>query len=267
MHGIIDIHTHAFPDHVAARAVAHVQRLGGIQPTLDGRLDSLRRSMDTCGIETAVVSAIATKPAQFDSILEWNRGIACDRVIPFLSFHPDDPQWSERIDQIKNEGFKGVKLHPYYQDFRIDDQERLFPIYEKLARTGLILLMHTGYDFAFPRDPIADPPKILTVIENFPTLKFVASHFGAWQDWQRVLDLLVGKPIYIETSFSLGFIADETAKHIILNHPETHILFGSDSPWADQKDTIDRLKHLQLGEERETLILRDNAQALLAGTP
>jgi len=55
----------------------------------------------------------------------------------------------------------------------------------------------------------------------------------------------------------------ETARKIILNHPKDHVLFGSDSPWADQEQAIALLKSLELGEERESLILRENGLKLL----
>jgi len=95
--------------------------------------------MDTCSIEKSVVCAIATKPSQFDSILKWSREIKSDRIIPFPSFHPQDSEFAGRISQIKNEGFKGIKFHPYYQNFTIDE-EYLFPIYEKICGKDYFLL-------------------------------------------------------------------------------------------------------------------------------
>ncbi len=128
MKGIVDFHTHAFPDELADRAMKLLTEEGGVKPHLDGKISSLLRSMDACGIEKSIVCSIATKPVQFDPILSWCRKIRSGRIIPFPSLHPQDPQFSERISEIKKEGFKGIKFHPYYQDFRIDD-ERLFPIY------------------------------------------------------------------------------------------------------------------------------------------
>jgi predicted TIM-barrel fold metal-dependent hydrolase len=90
--------------------------------------------------------------------MSWSKQIISDRIIPFPSFHPHDPEFPERIRQIKTEGFRGVKFHPYYQDFIIDDN-RLFPVYEQLCEANLIVVMHTGYDLAFERTKIADPVK------------------------------------------------------------------------------------------------------------
>jgi predicted TIM-barrel fold metal-dependent hydrolase len=124
--------------------------------------------------------------------------------------------------------------------------------------------MHTGFDLAFERVRKADPVRIINVLDRFPDLKFVTTHLGSWEDWEEVERHLSGKRIYMEMSYSLDCMSKETARRIIMNHPKDHILFGSDSPWADQGQAISLLRGLELGEERENLILRDNAMKLLA---
>lgn len=262
MDKIIDFHTHAFPDNLAEKAIKTLEEEGGIKAHLNGKISSLISSMDTCSIEKSIVCSIATKPSQFDSILKWSREIKSDRIIPFPSFHPQDSEFAERISQIKNEGFKGIKFHPYYQNFTIDE-EYLFPIYEKICREGLLLVMHTGFDFAFPFIRKADPQRIVKIKEEFPELKLVTTHLGSWQDWENVEKFIVGKRIYMEISFSLEFLKENIVKRIIVNHPEGYVLFGTDSPWTDQKQSLDLLRKLQLGEEKEKRILRDNAVKLL----
>lgn len=259
---IIDFHTHAFPDEIAERAMKTLEKEGGIKARLDGRISSLLSSMDQNGIDKSVVCPIATKPSQFDSIITWCNKIRTERIIPFPSFHPDDPHFAERIVQIKGEGFKGIKFHPYYQDFNLDE-EKLFPIYEKIAKENLMLVVHSGFDFAFPRIEKADPSKIVTVKSNFPEIKLVTTHLGSWEQWEEVERLLMGKPIYMEISFSLEYLKKERAKEIIINHPREYILFGTDSPWTDQGKTLSLLRGLELGHEVENRILRENALTLL----
>jgi predicted TIM-barrel fold metal-dependent hydrolase len=260
--GIIDFHTHAFPDELAERAMKMLEEEGGIKASLDGRVSSLLRSMDKNGIEKSIVCSIATKPSQFDTILKWSKKISTNRIIPLPSLHPDDPDAPERISQIKGEGFKGIKFHPYYQDFNVDD-EQLFPVYERICRENLVVVVHTGFDFAFEKIRKADPARIMRVLDRFPDMKLVTTHLGAWDDWDEVEKHIAGKRIYMELSCSLEYLEKEIARKIVLNHPKDHVLFGTDSPWTDQGETLTLLKDLQLGEERETLILRDNAVNLL----
>jgi predicted TIM-barrel fold metal-dependent hydrolase len=262
MTGIVDFHTHAFPDELAERAMKMLEEEGGIRASLDGRVSSLLRSMDKNGIEKSVVCSIATKPSQFDTIMRWSRKITTDRIIPFPSVHPLDPEAAERVSQIKGEGFKGIKFHPYYQDFNVDD-ERLFPVYESICRESLIMVVHTGFDFAFEKIRKADPAKIVRVLDRFPDIKLVTTHLGAWDDWDEVEKHIAGKKIYMEISFSLEYLEKEVARKIILNHPEDRVIFGTDSPWTDQGGTLALLKGLDLGQEREDLILRKNALSLL----
>jgi uncharacterized protein len=261
MNGIIDFHTHAFPDDLSERVIKMLEEEGGVNAHLDGKISSLLSSMDNCGIEKSVICNIATKPSQFDSILKWCNEIRTERIIPFPSIHPYDPDFEVKIDKIKDNGFKGIKFHPYYQNVTIDE-EKIFPVYEKISNENLILVMHTGFDFAFQRIKIADPEKIITVLKNFPSLKMVTTHLGAWEEWEEVEHFLLGKPIYMEISFSLEFL-DNTVRKIISNHPAEYILFGTDSPWTDQQKTLSLFRELKLGEKREELILLKNAVKLL----
>jgi predicted TIM-barrel fold metal-dependent hydrolase len=103
----------------------------------------------------------------------------------------------------------------------------------------------------------------LKVYEKFPGIKLVTTHLGAWDDWKEVETHLIGKNIYMEISFSLEFLDKETARRLIQSHPEEYIFFGTDSPWTDQGNTLSLLKDLELGDELQSLILRDNALRLL----
>jgi len=261
----IDFHAHAFPDAIAERAIPALEEEGDIQAVLDGKLSSLLESMDLAGIETSVICSIATKPGQFDPILGWSLSIASERIVPLASIHPRDPRPVDRVRAVREAGLRGIKLHPYYQDFDLAD-ESMFPLYAALEEHGLLVVCHTGFDLAFERVRRADPKRILTVLERFPDLRFVATHLGAWEDWEEAYAHLVGKPIYLETSFAVPYLDREEARRILLQHPPDRLLFGSDSPWAGQKESMDELRELGLPEAVERRLFRDNARRLLAVT-
>ena len=186
----------------------------------------------SAGVERAVVCSIATKPSQFESILAWSKTIASKRIVPLASVHPRDPEALDKVSRAAKEGLKGIKLHPYYQGFDLDE-ELLFPLYHRLAELGLILVCHTGFDIAFERIRRADPKRILNVHRRVPDLKFVSrTHLGAWEDWDDVRSLLLGKPIYMEISYSLEFLSPEKARALLMDHPAEYLLFGTDSPWG-----------------------------------
>ena len=259
----IDFHTHAFPDELAAKALEKLSKAGEVEPKLNGTVSDLLRSMDRAGIEKSVVACIATRPKQFHSILRWAGEASSERIVVFPSVHPMSPDAVENVRQVADAGFRGIKLHPYYQEFRLDD-ERAFPVYEEMERQNLILLAHTGFDFAFPEDRIADPEKVVEVHERFPDLTFVTSHLGGWHDWDEVERHLVGRDIYIETSFSLEVMSQEQARSIITSHRADRMMFGTDSPWTDQGQALQLIRDLNLDPDREASLLRHNAQRLLA---
>ena len=261
--GIIDFHTHAFPDKLAPRAMKKLlSESPDVSTFLDGTIKSLTDSMDRNGISQSVICCIATTPEQFTPIFNWCRKAQTDRLIMFPSIHPADTKWKDRIAQITEAGFKGIKMHPYYQDYFLDD-DRVLRIYEELERNNLMVTAHTGHDIAFPNDDRACCRRILKVTEIFPKLKFVATHLGAWQQWEEVERELAGKHIYMELSWSLEYLNPEQARRIILAHPADCVLFGTDSPWTDQGKTLSLFKNLKLPKELERKILRDNAMALL----
>ncbi len=260
---IIDFHTHAFPDSLAPRAMkALLAETPDVSAYLDGTMGSLLGSMQRSGIEKSLVCCIATKPEQFESIFAWCRKVHSDQFELMPSIHPADTCCLEQIDQIKAAGFKGIKMHPFYQDFFIDE-DRMLPIYEKLQNEGMLVVMHTGFDIAFPRIRRADPQKIVRIQELFPNLKLITTHFGAWEQWDEVERFMIGHPIYMEISFALEYLEQPKAREMILNHPDNYLLFGTDSPWTDQKKTLLLLKNLMLPEEKLNRILSANALSLL----
>jgi uncharacterized protein len=259
---VIDFHTHAFPDAVAAKAIPYLETEAAVKAATDGTIASLLASMDRAGIETSIICSIATKPAQFTPILEWSRTIASDRIVPFASVHPDDPDGPAHVRAVREAGLKGVKMHPYYQNYTFTEN-RMFPIYEAVVESGLILISHTGFDIAYPRDRIADPAKIVDISRRYPDLKLVASHLGAWEDWDQVEEVLLGREIFLEISYTLGILSDDRIVSLLTRHPADYLLFGTDCPWDDQTRALEHFLGLPLPDSLKEKMLYANAQRLL----
>ena len=262
MSGFVDVHTHAFPDRIAPVAIPTLEREGNIQSFLDGTVSALLASMDRSGIDKAVICSIATRPEQYAPILKWSQAIRSERIIPFPSLHPADPLLLEHLHILHEEGFKGIKMHSYYQNYTLDASS-LDDLHGKLSELGMVLVIHAGYDIAFPRVRLADPEKILGVCRKFPDLALIATHLGGWDEWQDVEQLLVGEPIYMELSFALDALEPQRARQILLAHPPEYLLFGSDSPWTDQQDSLNKLRALDLPEPLFEQITSANTRRLL----
>jgi len=259
---IIDFHTHAFPDAVAARAVPSLEKAGNVQARTDGTITGLLASMDRAGIEKSVICSIATRVEQFQAILDWSKTIRSDRLIPLPSVHPDDPDLAEHIREIQEAGFNGIKLHPYYQNFFLAE-DRLNPLYARVIEHDLFVVVHSGFDIAYPRIRRTDPDQVVRLLQRFPDLQLITTHLGGWEDWKEVRRLLIGKKIYMEISFALNFLTPEQAREMITSHPPDYILFGTDSPWADQQDYLQQLCALNLEDPLLEKITWQNGKRLL----
>ena len=143
---IIDIHTHVFPDHLAERAVATLSAVSKVPAHSDGTCEGLRYSQQAAGIDLSVIAPIATKPSQARAINAWAAGVnrEYDDLICFGSIHPGQQDWQEEIARLVADGIRGVKFHPDYQDFFVDEP-RLLPIYRALADARLIVLSMPGW--------------------------------------------------------------------------------------------------------------------------
>ena len=262
----IDVHTHAFPNALAERAIAKLEAEAECpwKAFGTGRIADLLESMDVAGVDVSVVCAIATKPDQAEGILKWCDGIRSDRIAPFPSVHPETPGAGQWVQRIVGEGFRGIKLHAMYQQFAIDDP-LLDEIYAAAEACGAVIAFHCGRDIAFPMDDDrAEPRRLARVIERFGDLKIIATHMGGWRMWDESDELLVGRNVYFETSFSLPDLAPDRIVDMMHRHGMDRVLFGSDWPWARQDADVAGLRRLALDSRDLRGILSANAAKLLA---
>ncbi|HEY8349746.1 MAG TPA: TatD family hydrolase [Clostridiales bacterium] len=259
---IIDFHTHCFPDGLAMKAVESLSEKAGIPAMLNGTSSDLKRSMEANGIAGSVLFNIATKPSQTENINNWSVQIRDESVIPFGSIHPLSEDWESELKRIKELGLRGIKFHPEYQEFYVDD-ESMFPIYELAFELGLVIAFHAGVDLGFDPPYHCTPDRLATLLERFKGGKIVAAHMGGYKYWDEVETHLAGKDIYFDTSYAVGIMDSEQAKRIIYDHGYSKILFGSDSPWKDQGWSVQCIKDLCLGPEIEEAIFYKNAVELL----
>ena len=125
------------------------------------------------------------------------------------------------------------------------------------------MLLHSGFDVAFDRYRVADPQMIANVLERVPGLKLVAAHLGGWEDWDEVERRLLGRQVFIDTSYSVPLIGADRAREFLTRHPQEFILFGTDSPWADQCTARAEIELLGLSPRRRAKLLGENARRLL----
>ena len=257
------MHTHAFPDEIAARAMAKLEGEAPIRAVGRGTIADLLASMDRADVDISAVCAIATKPDQAEGILKWCRKIRSDRIEAMPSVHPDTPQAGRWVERFAKEGFRGIKLHPMYQEFAADER-RMDDIYAAAAAAGLLVVAHCGKDIAFPPDDDrAAPARFARVVERFPRLRLLCTHLGGWESWDEVEQCLLGTQVYLETSFSLPTLGAGRSVELIRRHGVERVMFGSDWPWKPQDEEIRLIRGLGLSETDTRAILWSNAARLM----
>lgn len=261
---IIDIHTHIFPDELAPRAMETLKAQGGTRAYTDATAAGLRASMRLAGIDVSVIAMIATKPTQVRAINEWAAQISeqFPDLICLGTLHPQLTNWQEEIDWIVKAGLRGIKLHGDYQQFFIDEPSML-PVYRKLAESGLIMLLHAGEDIGWPPPVHCPPDRLAKVLDAVPELTVIAAHMGGYMMWDEVERHLVGRDVYLDTSFSLADMGSEQMASLIKAHGTERILFGTDSPWTDQKAEVAGIRALDLTDDEITAVLGGNTAELL----
>lgn len=298
---IIDFHTHTFPEQIAARTIAKLSASSNLCSYLNGTAKELTASMQANGINYSVLLPVATKPSQTDTInqtaIQVNNRFRKTGLLSFGGIHPDNENYREILKNLSENGIKGIKLHPVFQNTYFDDI-RYLRIIECACEYNLIVLTHAGYDVSFPNDEYSSPKHILPVIEQIHPDKLVLAHMGGWHEWNLVLELLAGQHVWLDTSFSLtpmrpsaganntpdsdtavptdtnvspdpnvvwpdGQLSKEAFCRLVRKHGSDKILFGTDSPWSSQAESLRLVRESGLNQTELDQILYKNAQALL----
>ena len=261
---IIDFHVHAFPDALAAKALPLLSKCsGGVKPNYDATISGLESYLAKNNVDYAVVLNIATNPHQEKKVNDFVISLLEKKnIIPFGSVHSDSPNALSELERLAKAGIRGIKLHPDYQHFFVDD-EKMFPIYKKIAELGFITVFHAGVDIGYPKPVHCTPERLLRVLDLFDDAPVVAAHFGGWLLWDSVLEDLCGTKVYLDTAFSSGKMPPDYAKELIKAHGADKVLLGSDMPWSDTLDEVRFVQSLELSAEDEEKILSNNAKRLL----
>jgi predicted TIM-barrel fold metal-dependent hydrolase/GNAT superfamily N-acetyltransferase len=126
-------------------------------------------------------------------------------------------------------GARAVKIHPIHGFFYAND-ERLYPVYERCSREGLVVMFHAGTSM-FPgcKMRFADPYTFDDVISDFPDLRVVLCH-GGRGFWYHIAEFMVRRfeNVYIDVS---GLPPAKLLEYFpSMARNSRKFLFGSDFP-------------------------------------
>ena len=281
---VIDIHAHTFPEKIAARAITSLQGKSHTQAFTDGTIASLTRSMSEAGITYSVIQPVATNPKQVihvnDSSIAITERFSETGIMSFGAMHPDFEGYGAELERLSHSGIRGIKLHPVYQGVSADD-ERYIRILRKAGELGMVVLLHAGYDIGFPGNDYALPERIAHALKEAGDVRVILAHMGGWRAWREAEDVFSRSNVYIDTAFSLGEFeplddgyygsseecrmlkAEEFVKMVHAFGAE-RVLFGTDSPWSSQSETLRAVDALPLTEAEKRRIFYDNSASMLS---
>ena len=276
---IIDFHTHTFPDKIAAHALDRLQTMSHNAVFTDGTVLGLLNSMHLADVTHSVILPVVTNPEKATHINNISIAhTADDGLIYFGGIHPDTENAASELQRIAEAGIKGIKLHPLQQGVNIDDS-RYLKILECCGALGLIVVLHAGADPGFPGQERVTPKMIRHALDQVGPVTLVAAHMGSLMYWDSVPEYLLDTSVYIDTSFSLGKMAqteenfyteeqlqlltDEQFCHLVGLFGKERVLFGTDSPWNRQVYTKKQIDSLPLGKDVKEHIYYKNASKLL----
>lgn len=259
---IIDFHTHIFPDKIAGRTLDYLSDIFGASPFADGTHTGLCDSMKKAGVDVSVSLPAVTKVSQVESINRFASAFTEGAVISFGGIHPECENYKEILKEIKNLGLKGIKLHPDYQDTYFNDI-RYKRIISYATELGLIISVHAGRDPKCPDNIHCTPAMAEEVLNEVEPEKLVLAHMGGNELWSEVEERLVGRNVYFDTGVILDRMPQEQFLRMVREHGADRIVFGTDSPWADQKKFVEILKEMPLEEEERNQLFAGTAVKLL----
>ncbi|MHB9132426.1 MAG: amidohydrolase family protein [Armatimonadota bacterium] len=256
---LIDAHTHAFSEKIAEKAVQQLIDYYQLPTSFGGQLTDLLEQAALAHLDALVLLVAATKPVQVKPAHDWIlsrpwEGLAnCPVIIPFGTYHIDDPHWLQEIDRLRAGGVRGIKLHPEFQGIDLSDP-RLLPLLEEIAGE-FVLMVHVG-DPRVSQQNLSTPRKVAALLDLFPNLTVIAAHLGGYCFWQDAYDALAGRNLYLDTSSAIQFIDPDLLRRLVDKHGTEHILCGSDYPLdspVKAMEAVDRLSWLS-GEQKAAIM-------------
>ncbi len=266
MRKIFDIHTHIYPEKIAAKASVNLGNFYNFVVEGEGTYAHLESQGSQCGVGGFLILGVATNASQVtrvnDFIAETVKS-SCEkgfRTVGFMGIHQDTPDFASELDHAVSAGLKGVKIHPDIQGVDIDDR-RLFELYS-LIEGKLPLYLHMGDDR--PQYRFSTPERLDKVLKEFPKLQVVAAHLGGYKAWEESMMFLAKREnVWFDTSSALWAMSTEYANRVISKIGCDNLMFGTDYPVKTASEELELLYKLDLSDDQLENILWNNAQRFL----
>jgi Predicted metal-dependent hydrolase of the TIM-barrel fold len=254
---IFDTHAHIYPDAIALKAAESIGKFYDIPMCESGTVDNLLREGEKAGIEKHLVHSVAVtweRAASINDFIKRSMDAHPDKFIGFGAMHPSHPEMEKELDRVVSLGLHGIKLHPDFQHFHLDD-ENCIQLFRLMAQRDLALLVHTGDK----RYEYSAPVRMARALDKVPKLRAICAHLGGWSVWEDAHKVLAGRDnVWIDTCSSLYALSPEKAAEIIRAYGADRAFFATDYPMWNPKEELERFMALPLTKDEQRAILGEN---------
>ena len=270
----VDVHTHIWPDHIAGAALEAMTRTVGMDTLAPNTIDGIKAHMAESGVDKSIVLGIVESAGQVRRANDWLISIQDEQLVPFGAMHPDLEDKAAEISRLRENGIKGIKLHPMINEFYPDDP-KMFPVYEEMGES-MVLEIHCGRLPHAGEQPekqpgkqqpvFAAPERIMNVVRLFPKLRVIALHLGGFYMLDEAERELIGREnVLIDTTWppSLRELTPQTLTSIINKHGAHKVCFGTDFPLCSQGSEAEYIQSLPLSDSVKEGILGENARQFI----
>ena len=249
----------------------------------NGTIDDLKQLMDDCGIDKAV--CFAPFPDRFkeagftESPNEWLARELKNQpdLYGFGTVDFEEGNLRDQVDRIADLGFKGIKLHPPYQEFDVDGEDA-FKIYERAEELGLFISFHCGMHWH--RLKGVQPILYDEIGWFFKNLRFSLEHIGGYHFFKDALAVMCNNSregiqprvfggwtsisdIHGTDSWTL---TNEQLETVIRQTGDERSIFGLDFPFKNAEYIsyeMERYKSLNISDAAKENILGGTMQKIL----
>ncbi len=263
MRSIIDFHCHVYPEKIADRAVENIKHFYELDNMHgDGKASSLIESGEKFGVKHFVVFSVATAPHQVHSINSFIARTVKEYdglMTGFGTLHPESENLEADFYELLSLGLKGVKLHPDFQRFQLDDPrcDKIF----SLCEGKLPVIIHAGDS----RFDYSNPERIENILKKHEKLTLIAAHFGGWSCWKQAAERLCRYTnLYVDCSSTFRWLSVGEVEELISIYGADRVLFGTDYPMWGYETELTDFEKLCLSDGDKDKILCGNAKKLLS---
>ncbi len=179
----------------------------------------------------------------FDAVSKYS-----DRLMGWIFLNPKNANWEDELNKWKdNSGAVGIKIHPFWHRFSMNEVYKLGELAEKY---NYPLMIHLGFDSV---------ENINNFCTNFSNLTVIFSHAG-FPLYEDIWPIIESSPrIFVD--LSSHHVDKKIVKKVVKYLGADHCLFGTDDPYGDPdagKWMEKWIKTLDLNTVEENKIFSDN---------